>query len=171
VQLVLFAVVMLLAAGLMFRRTTVRTAPAKPHPVWKIVAEGFSVGVLTGLVGVGGGFLVVPALALLGGLPMRQAVGSSLVVVALKSFVGFYKYLHVLDALGGAVDWRSIAWFSAIGALGTLVGSAVGNRLPQAVLRRAFAFFLVVMSVYVLARELPKVMPVFKTQPGKFAGI
>ncbi|WP_284327034.1 sulfite exporter TauE/SafE family protein, partial [Deinococcus metallilatus] len=92
-QLMLFAVVMLLAAIMMFRPGGAQPEAATNHkrsPL-KIGAEGLVVGVLTGLVGVGGGFLIIPALVLLGGLPMSLAVGTSLLIIAAKSFVGFYK--------------------------------------------------------------------------------
>src|SRR5690606_9538421 len=93
-QLALFALVMLLAAVMMFRRRSLNDrAPRPHHEAWKIVLEGLAVGVLTGLVGVGGGFLIVPALVLLGGLPIHMAVGTSLAIIALKSVAGFFKYV------------------------------------------------------------------------------
>lgn len=99
-QLLLFAFVMVLAAGMMFLDKEKPTGPKGnvqiSHASWKIILEGLAVGVLTGLVGVGGGFLIVPALILLGGLPMSLAVGTSLIIIALKSFSGFFKYMDVL---------------------------------------------------------------------------
>lgn len=175
VQLILFAVVMLLAAWMMFRNSKPRRrelagTPVNPrgdgtdeppprHPVWKITLEGLVVGVVTGLVGVGGGFLIVPALVLLGGLPMRLAVGTSLVVIALKSFSGFFKYLDVLADLDIPLAWGTIGWFIAIGVVGTLVGHHIGAKINQRVLQRTFAVFLVLMSCFVLSREVPKVLP------------
>ncbi|WP_156303167.1 sulfite exporter TauE/SafE family protein, partial [Thermus aquaticus] len=87
VQLLTFALVMILAAYFMARPTPLR--PTQKRQAWKIVLEGTAVGALTGFVGVGGGFLIVPALVLLGGLPMHLAVGTSLLIIALKSFAGF----------------------------------------------------------------------------------
>ncbi|MHC4875524.1 MAG: sulfite exporter TauE/SafE family protein [Planctomycetota bacterium] len=166
VQLVLFACVMLLAAGLMFRKaraanlsTTAGDAETRiPQAVWKIALEGLFVGVVTGLVGVGGGFLIVPALVVLGGLPMRLAVGTSLVVVALKSFSGFLKYLGVVSSLGGHIDWQTIGVFAVVGIAGSLVGNALSQRINQHALKRAFAGFLVVMGLFVLGREVPQVL-------------
>jgi len=156
VQLTLFAVVMLLAAGLMLRPMK-RAAEAEPvrQAAWTVVMEGLVVGVLTGLVGVGGGFLIVPALVLLGGLPMRLAVGTSLLIIAVKSFAGFWKYLDVLAADGLAVDWGLIAVFTAIGVAGSLAGGRLGARVPQAALKRGFAVFLLVMGTFILLREGP----------------
>lgn len=160
VQLVLFAGVMLVAAALMFRsRERSEGEEAKRrHPAWQIALEGLGVGVLTGLVGVGGGFVIVPALVLLGGLPMRLAVGTSLVIIALKSAAGFAKYLDVLGADGLSVDWKLIGVFAVIGVAGSMAGSRLGGYVPQATLKKGFAVFLVVMGVFVLWRELPGVL-------------
>ncbi|MGI9474863.1 MAG: sulfite exporter TauE/SafE family protein [Rubripirellula sp.] len=165
IQLLLFAFVMLVAAFFMFRkpRSTDNKAKvakdetlAQPTNVWLIIAEGLAVGVLTGLVGVGGGFLIVPALVLLGGLSMRDAVGTSLVIIALKSSSGFIKYVAVLESVGQSVDWATIATFIAVGAVGTFVGSRIHQRVPQTMLRRAFAVFLLGMGVLILSRETPR---------------
>ena len=160
VQLALFAVVMILAAVLMFRgrREPAEGAERGRQPLWLIAAEGLAVGVLTGLVGVGGGFLIVPALVLLGGLSMRLAVGTSLLIIAAKSAAGFWKYTDVLAGAGQAVDWQLIGLFAAIGIVGSFVGNALSHRVPQAQLKRGFAVFLVVMGVFILWREGPKAL-------------
>ncbi len=160
VQLALFAVVMLLAAALMLRGTAADGdgAPRERQARWKAVAEGLAVGVLTGLVGVGGGFLIVPALVLLGGLPMRVAVGTSLLVIAAKSAAGFWTYTDVLAASGLAVDLPTIAGFSAVGILGSLAGNRLSHRVPQAALKRGFAVFLIAMGVFILSREAPRAL-------------
>ena len=158
VQLVLFAGVMLLAAGLMLRGRREGSGDRAPQAAWLIALEGLGVGVLTGLVGVGGGFLIVPALVLLGGLPMRTAVGTSLLIIAAKSAAGFWKYLDVLAELGQGVDWRLIGLLTVVGVAGSLVGNRVSHRVPQAALRRGFAVFLVAMGVFILWREGPSVL-------------
>lgn len=154
-QLALFALVMLLAAYFMFRgrreppkvRTASRAAGRRDQgmPLGLITAEGIAVGVLTGLVGVGGGFLIVPALVLLGRVPMRVAVGTSLLVIALKSFAGFYGYLGQVE-----IAWGFILGFTAVAILGTTLGSALVHHIPQRALQRAFAIFLVVMGSWLL---------------------
>lgn len=159
IQLALFAVVMILAAGLMIRGKNVDdSAERVRQPLWLIAAEGLFVGVLTGLVGVGGGFLIVPALVLLGGLSMRLAVGTSLLIIAAKSAAGFYKYTDVLAEAGQAVDWTLIGIFAVIGIVGSFVGNALSQRVPQAQLKRGFALFLVVMGGFILVREGPKAL-------------
>lgn len=153
-QLLLFAVVMIAAAVFMFLDKTQNISPNDrntiSHTWWKIVLEGLAVGILTGLVGVGGGFLIVPALVLLGGLPMSFAVGTSLIIIALKSFSGFFKYMDVLASLNLSMNWELILIFSLIGAVGSLVGKTVGNRISNEVLKKGFALFLVAMGGYIL---------------------
>ena len=157
-QLALSAVVMLLASWLMLRPPDLDKAEAAPRAVWKIAADGLLVGVLTGLVGVGGGFLIVPALVLLGGLTMHQAVATSLVVIALKSFSGFYKYTDVLQQQGLDLDWRTLLLVTGLGIAGSFAGSYFARRLPQDKLRTGFGYFLVATGIYILARSAPTVL-------------
>jgi uncharacterized membrane protein YfcA len=156
-QLALFSVVMLVAAWRMLRSAPVATADHRPHP-FAIIAGGAAVGALSGLVGVGGGFLIVPALVLLAGVPMTSAVGTSLAVIAMNSFTGFGKYLQVLEAKGVALDWRTLLLIAAIGVVGSLAGNRLGRRLPQSSLRRLFGIFLVVMGLFVAADAGPRLM-------------
>ena len=160
VQLALFAVVMILAAGLMFRgrKEVPEGEERERQPLWLIGIEGLLVGVLTGLVGVGGGFLIVPALVLLGGLSMRLAVGTSLLIIAAKSAAGFFKYTDVLAETGQHVDWQLIGLFAVIGIAGSFVGNALSQRVPQAQLKRGFAVFLVIMGVFILYKEGPSAL-------------
>ena len=150
-QLFVFALVMLAAAW-----TMARARPPAPHSdpraAWKIGADGLGVGLLTGMVGVGGGFMIVPALVLFGGLPMQRAIGTSLAIIVLNCAVGFWR--HSLG-LAAALDWTVIAAFAVIGAGGSLVGGALGGRLPQAPLKRGLAVFLVLMAGYIIWRTLP----------------
>lgn len=160
IQLTLFAFVMLLAAWRMLRPVAETTQPVQPASNWKIAPGGLAVGIITGLVGVGGGFLIVPALVILGGLSMRHAVGTSLVIIALQSFTGFGKYLHVLEQHGLALDWNVIWLVTAIGVAGSIVGNSISNKVDQQKLKKIFGLFLIVMAVYILVRTLPSVWPV-----------
>lgn len=128
---------------------------ASPHssPVWKVAIEGTVVGIVTGFVGVGGGFLIVPALVVMGNLPMRQAIGTSLVIIAIKSAVGFAKYEHYLLEHELSVDGTTILVFALIGVFGSLVGQSLNKRLDQQTLRRVFATFLIVLGGLVIVRE------------------
>lgn len=148
--LVLFAVIMFGTAIAMWRGRKATTVVEQPAslPLPKIIAEGIVVGVVTGLVGAGGGFLVVPALALLGGLPMPKAVGSSLVVIALKSFAGFAGYAsHV------TVDFKLVGIVTGAAVAGSFVGSALAKRVPPESLRKGFAVFVLVMAVFLLFKQ------------------
>ena len=156
-QLALFAVVMLLAAFFMFRpRRLPEVAPADraPMPLGLILPEGLAVGILTGLVGVGGGFLIVPALVLLGKVPMKQAVGTSLLVIAMKSAAGFVGYLGQVQ-----VDWGFMGLFTAVSIAGILVGTYLVRFVPQHALQRAFAVFLLVMGGFILYQNRSVVLP------------
>jgi len=153
-QLAIFAAVMLLAAVMMVRRTAPDPGehPSRRH--WKVMLDGLGVGVLTGIVGVGGGFLIVPALVLLGGLPMRLAIGTSLFIIAVKSVSGFVKYIDVLSEAGLSIHWDLVVIFSAIGIIGSFIGGKVGSYVPQARLKRGFAVFLVLMGVVILGQNV-----------------
>lgn len=155
-QLVVFAVVMVLAAWFMLRRRAAETPAWTGHTnsALSLGTQGGAVGVLTGFVGVGGGFLIVPALVLLGGLPMPVAVGTSLCIIALNSVAGFWKYRQVLGDAGMRLDWFVIGSFIIVGAIGSLGGSLISGRIPQAQLQRAFALFLTVMGVFILWQNL-----------------
>lgn len=155
-QLALFAAVMLLAAVMMFRSPVLTPALSEsPRRRLAIVGDGLAVGLITGLVGVGGGFLIVPALVLLGRLPMQRAIGTSLWIIALKSFTGFAGYLPVLAKQGLQLDGSLIGLFILIGAVGTLSGMQLASRLPQQALKRTFAVLLVLVGVCIIARTAP----------------
>lgn len=153
-QLILFAGVMIVAAVMMFNDKKERFEETREihvtHAWWKVMVEGLAVGILTGLVGVGGGFLIVPALVLLGGLPMNLAIGTSLFIITMKSVSGFFKYLDVLEGLDLSMDWQLILVFSLIGAVGSFVGNKVGDRISNARLKKGFAVFLVLMGSYII---------------------
>ena len=114
-----------------------------------IALHGIGVGVLTGLVGVGGGFLIVPALVLLSGIPMKTAVGTSLVIVAAKSYAGFIGYMG-----GVPIDWSMMASFTAVTVVGSFIGARFSNRISQDMLKKAFAWFLVVVATYILFKSV-----------------
>lgn len=163
VQLLTFAAVMAAAAAVMLRGGR-RAAPEGALPprsragsrgAMMIVAEGLGVGAITGFVGVGGGFLVVPALVMLGGLSMPVAVGTSLVIIALKSASGFAEYAA---QLAGEIDWVTIGLFSAIGSIGSVLGASLGGRLDERLLKRIFGVAVLLMAAAITAAELAKLL-------------
>lgn len=149
-QLMIFATVMLLAAVLMIRKPKELQVKDKQAPIWLLITEGLVVGVITGLVGVGGGFLIIPALVLLGGLSMRIAVGTSLFIIAAKSLLGFFKYVDVLAKEDLSVNWSLLVIFILIGIVGSFLGAKASQFIPQQKLKRGFGYFLIVMGVYIL---------------------
>lgn len=150
-----FAVMMVATSVAMIRgrrnsKDSSDSAHDRKMPVFKVLAEGIVVGLVTGLVGAGGGFLVVPALALLGGLPMPVAVGTSLVVIAMKSFAGLAGYLTTVS-----LDWVLIGSITLAAIAGSVLGARLAGRIPEAALRKGFGIFVLVMGVFVLVQELP----------------
>lgn len=158
-----FALMMLVTAVAMLRRGKASPAPlpseaeqAEPQapgdlPFVKIVLEGLAVGAVTGLVGAGGGFLVVPALTLLGGLPMPVAVGTSLLVIAMKSYAALAGYLSTT-----AIPWQLAGAVTASAVGGSFVGAKLAGVVPPDRLRQGFGWFVVVMAFFILSQELPK---------------
>jgi uncharacterized membrane protein YfcA len=151
--LVFFALLMVAAAYSMIRK------PKKPvqqsgeqgrfnYPL--ILAEGLVVGTVTGLVGAGGGFLIIPALVLLARLPMKQAVGTSLIIIAAKSLIGFTGDLKGNEV----IDWNFLLLFTVIAIAGIIAGSILSKRIPNEKLKPAFGWFVLVMGVYIIVREL-----------------
>ena len=155
-QLVLFALVSLAGSVMMFRGTfrksQVEPAPYKPvtdvRTILLLAVEGIGVGLLTGLIGVGGGFLIVPALVFVAKLPMRLAVGTSLLVITMNAMSGFAGYAGTVP-----IDWTMVGWFTTIAAIGSITGTLVSKRVPQRRLKQVFGVLLVGVSLYVLYRR------------------
>jgi uncharacterized membrane protein YfcA len=150
VQLLLLAVVMLAAATSMIRGSGAREAAAFPTtqaglPLATLLVVALVVGGLTGIVGIGGGFLIVPALVVLGRVPIKQAVGTSLVVIAMNSASGFLGYRGQVD-----IPWRFLAGFTAVSVAGILVGAWLVRFVSPAALKRGFAVFLLVIGAFML---------------------
>lgn len=148
--LLAFATIMAVTAIAMLRgRREPAHDPDHQMRVGRIVLDGVVVGVVTGLVGAGGGFLVVPALALLGGLPMSIAVGTSLVVIAMKSGAGLLGYLA-----STSVDWALAGGVTAMAVVGSVIGGRLADRVPEDKLRKGFGWFVAVMAAVMLVQEI-----------------
>ena len=152
VQLSLFAVVMLVAAFFMLLNNG-PTEDGKDSSsdgsmcrllLW-LAAPGLGVGVLTGLVGVGGGFLIVPALVLIAEVPMEAAVGTSLLIIAMNSFAGFAGYLGKAE-----IQWEIMTLFTALAVVGSFAGAYLVQFVPQSALKRSFAVLLVIIAGFIL---------------------
>lgn len=125
-------------------------ATAAPRRKWgKIALEGGIVGLVTGIVGAGGGFLVVPALALLGGLPMRAAAATSLLVIAMKSFTGLGGYLTAVN-----IAWGPVLAITAVTVVGSLLGMRLSAKVPEKKLRTLFGWMVLTIGAIILITEL-----------------
>ena len=157
IQLTLFALVMYAAAWKMLKpaRRSVGAAAVgelsacdSGHCLTHVAMHGILVGALTGLVGVGGGFLIVPALVLLSGLSMKQAIGTSLAIVAVKSYAGFAGYAGAVD-----IDYGMMAVFTAVAIAGSVAGTRLAYRLSADTLKRGFGVFLMLVASYILVNQ------------------
>lgn len=163
-QMMLFAVVMVLAAGFMIHRSSrpsQRDDPLALYPkpicrycwLW-LLTEGLLVGMLTGLVGVGGGFAIVPALVLLAKVPMKQAIGTSLLIIIANSITGFLGYLgHV------SLDWHLMISFIFAASLGTIPGAYLARYVSAQKLQKAFGYFLLAVATFVLIQNRQSFQP------------
>ena len=157
-----FAVMMGITAVAMIRgRKQVHGKAHKGLPLFRILLDGLVVGFVTGLVGAGGGFLVVPALALLAGLAMPRAVATSLLVVAMKSFAGLAGYIFTFG--NGSfislnpetkINWTVTLIITAAAIVGALIGSRIVGRVHPDKLRMAFGYFVLVMAVFILSQQI-----------------
>lgn len=141
-------IVMMLGTAFAMIRGRREEAAVGTFAIPKVLATGAGLGLLTGMVGAGGGFVIVPALVLVGGLPMRRAVGTSLVVIAVQSLAGFAGHAtHV------AVDVRLAAEVTGAAVVGSLFGGAFAAKVPATVLRRGFGVFVLLMAAFMAARQ------------------
>jgi len=148
--MILFAIVMILAAYSMIKTEKTTAIEPKKSPYFFVILEGIFVGVLTGLVGAGGGFLIIPALVIIAKTPMKIAVGTSLVIIALKSISGFIGDLQNLTI----IDWKLLLIFTALSVLGIFIGLALTNKIDGEKLKKGFGYFVLIMAVYILFMEL-----------------
>ena len=150
-QLGLFAVIMLLASFFMLRPVKMNeTGQKKDVQKWApLLISAFGVGILTGLVGVGGGFLIVPALVFLGGVNMKKAVGTSLLVISLNSFSGFAGYISLLE-----IPCGFLLKFTSFSILGVVIGSYAVKFVSQEKLKVAFGVFLILMGAFIIYQNL-----------------
>lgn len=153
--LLLFAIIMILAAYSMIKSSKKKTETNESDIAFNfplILAEGLIVGIVTGLVGAGGGFLIIPALVLLAKLPMKQAVGTSLMIIAAKSLIGF-----IGDMNGDEViDWQFLGFFSTLAIVGIVAGTFLSKKIAGEKLKPAFGWFVLIMGIYIIVMEVMK---------------
>ena len=149
--MLLFALLMIAASYSMIKKDKPTTDEAPQKQIFNyplILIEGALVGVLTGLVGAGGGFLIIPALVILSKLPMKEAVGTSLAIIAVKSLLGF------LGEIGeNSIDWTFLATITGFAIVGIFIGTALSKRVNSDKLKPAFGWFVLVMGIYIIIKE------------------
>lgn len=148
--LMIFAGLMLFISILMLRRKARKDIENSTHhfEMWKALAAGLGVGILTGFLGVGGGFLIVPALVMFGGLPMKEAVGTSLLVIFLNCIAGLIGHLSQ-----GAFDWQLTFLVTALAVGGTIGGTLLSHRIAAGGLQKGFAVFVFAVAVFLIAKN------------------
>jgi uncharacterized membrane protein YfcA len=153
-MMILFAVLMVAASVSMIRdKKKEETLSSEPrvfnYPM--ILLEGAVVGVLTGLVGAGGGFLIIPALVMLSKLPMKQAVGTSLLIIAAKSLIGF---TGDVSENAANMDWVLLSVVTGLAIIGIFIGNQLSKKVDGAALKKGFGWFVLVMGIYIIIKEL-----------------
>ena len=150
-MMLLFAILMIAASYSMIKKDNIQATENDGvqkfnYPL--ILIEGAIVGIFTGLVGAGGGFLIIPALVLLSKLPMKEAVGTSLVIIAAKSLIGFF-------GEGGEtfIDWSLISKVSVFAVSGIFIGTYLSKKIDGAKLKPAFGWFVLIMGIYIIIKE------------------
>jgi uncharacterized membrane protein YfcA len=150
--MLLFAVIMVLASYSMIKKdkkTIGDEVGEQKFNYLLILIEGAIVGVITGLVGAGGGFLIIPALVILSKLPMKEAVGTSLVIIAAKSLIGFFG-----EGGESVIDWPFLFTISGFAIVGIFIGTVLSKTIDGNKLKPAFGWFVLVMGLYIITKEL-----------------
>ncbi len=146
---------MAIASILMIRRGRQAMPQTNKPPFWKglpqwltISSEGLGVGILTGFVGVGGGFIIVPALVIVEGIPIKQAIGTSLVIIAANSIAGFLGYINQV-----VIDWQLVISFTLAASGGTIAGAYLNRYVNAKQLQQGFGYFILAVAIFILIKQ------------------
>jgi uncharacterized protein len=146
--MVLFAIIMLFAAVSMLKRKSIKTDDTKEESKLLFLVQTFSVGILIGLVGAGGGFLIIPSLVFFAKLPIRKAVATSLFIIALNSLIGFIGDIQTLE-----IEWFFLLTFTSLSVIGIFIGIYLNKFLNETQLKKGFGYFVLVMALFILSKE------------------
>jgi hypothetical protein len=151
-MMLLFALLMIVASYSMIKKDKKKVEDSTGEQKFNyplILIEGAVVGILTGLVGAGGGFLIIPALVILSKLPMKEAVGTSLVIIAAKSLIGFFG-----EGSETVINWTLISTVTGFAVVGIFIGTMLAKKIDGAKLKPAFGWFVLVMGIYIIIKEV-----------------
>jgi uncharacterized membrane protein YfcA len=147
--MVFFAIIMLLAGFSMIKKGKHEDTLSTSQPYYKTFVQGLIIGTITGIIGAGGGFLYVPALVIWANIPMKKAVGTSLIIVTINSLIGFIGDVQTLD-----IEWAFLLIFTGISILGIIVGVFLSKFVSSSKLKKSFGVFVLLMAVYIMYKEL-----------------
>lgn len=147
--MIFFACIMFIASTSMIRNKKDKKEFTEKQPYYQTFIQGLIIGTITGVIGAGGGFLYVPALVLWAGLSMKKAVGTSLVIVAINSLIGFTGDMQTLD-----IEWTFLLTFSSLTVIGILLGGHLSKYVSNKRLKKGFGWLILVMSLYILSKEI-----------------
>ncbi|MFS4483345.1 sulfite exporter TauE/SafE family protein [Hyunsoonleella sp. 2307UL5-6] len=147
--MIFFAVIMILASYSMIKNKKEPIENAESQPYYKTFIQGLIIGTITGIIGAGGGFLYVPALVLWANIPMKKAVGTSLIIVTINSLIGFTGDVQTLD-----IEWTFLLIFTGISILGIILGVFLSKFISGKKLKKSFGYFVLIMATYIIYKEL-----------------
>ena len=146
--MVLFAILMILASSSMIRSKNTSASNTNKQSTAKLLLYGIGIGIVTGLLGAGGGFLIIPALVFFVGLDMKKAIGTSLLIIALNSLIGFTGDIGQYD-----IDWKLLGSITTLAIAGIFIGGYIGKSIPGNKLKKGFGWFVLIMGIYIIIKE------------------
>ncbi|MFD2726697.1 sulfite exporter TauE/SafE family protein [Hyunsoonleella rubra] len=147
--MIFFAIIMIIASYSMIKNNTKTGANNFGQPYYKTFVQGLIIGTITGIIGAGGGFLYVPALVLWANIPMKKAVGTSLIIITVNSLIGFLGDVQTLE-----IEWVFLLTFTAIAVLGIIIGVFLSKFISGKKLKKSFGYFILIMATYIIYKEL-----------------
>jgi uncharacterized membrane protein YfcA len=161
-QLFFYALLILIGSILLMRKRDYINIHHEKH-YWQVVIDGVVIGVITSFVGVGGGFLIVPALILMGGLELKNAIATSLIIITLKSFFGFYRYLIEIQQQKIIMDWQPVSIFIIVGVVSLFIWRHFNHYFNQPLLKKLFSLVLMLTALSILLFEFSNVLQLFNS--------
>ncbi len=147
--MIFFAIIMIIASYSMIKKEKDKKGASSNQPYYKTFVQGLAIGTITGIIGAGGGFLYVPALVVWANIPMKRAVGTSLIIVTINSLIGFMGDVQTLD-----IEWPFLLVFTSISIFGIILGVFLSKFISGKRLKKSFGVFILIMATYIIYKEL-----------------